>query len=917
LIGRTIERERLAAAFCSTASGEGRQLVIIGGEAGQGKTTLAAELARTAHAEGAVVLYGRADEVAGIPYEPFVEALGHYLGHADAAVLATHAPVRLSDLGRLVPEVRRRLPDLTPATSTDPDAERWIAFGAVAGVLNDLSRRAPVVIVLDDLHWADPSSLLLLRHLAHSDLGRVLLLAIYRDSEAAATHPLTDTLVALHREAGVQRVGLGGLADSEVVDLVEAAAGRTLDEDEVALAHALHRDTDGNPFFVGEILRHLAETGVVVQRDGAWHAAVESSSVGLPDSVHEVIAARIARLEPGAQQILSTAATIGQEFEIDLLTAASGLDEDSVLNLLEAAAATAVVAELGTTPGRYRFTHALFQHGLYERLGATRQARLHRRVAETLETLCEDNPDTRAAELARHWLSAHPPDLAKVATYARLAGDQALAALSPSEGLRWYGEAVSALAHVPDDRARASCLVGLGEAQAQSGDVANRSTLLEAARLAQSLGDIDTLLRAAVALIDDNGIWSATGTSTPEGEEARDRALAAAIGPEDSTARVRLLALGGSPEDQGEALAMARRLGDPATIIFAIRCQDLWSRPGLAAELKAGVAQVEELAAETPDAVTRFWAACWRALMHLQVGGGADIRRCHDAAFQIASEVGQPALLWQAVSAQGWSSLLAGNANRAEALATQALEIAAGTGQPNAMRAYGAQLAAIRWHQGRLDELVDMLAPFASDATAVSAAFRAALALALADSDHVDARSILDNERRSGFPAPDNNYRPTYLAVFAVVAAAVRDKAAAKILYDRLEPWSHLVIWGANTVSGAVALPLGSLATVLGRHEVAATHFARALEIHERLSAPFFIARTQLEWARIVLARAKPEDHDRALAMLEKARDLAHTYRCAVVQRHAEDLIPAAMAASVPAGDTGGPDHPPSAFGIG
>ena len=225
---------------------------------------------------------------------------------------------------------------------------------------------------------------------------RVLVLGTYRDSELSHSHPLTDTLAALRRHSGVSRIELAGLNDNDVVAYLEAAAGQTLDDAGVGLAHAVYRETDGNPYFVSEVLRHLAETRTIYQdATGRWTSEITLEQVALPDSVREVIGARVGRLGKNAERVLSVAAVIGRDFDLELLARATKTTEDDLLDILEAASAVALVREPDDASGRYNFAHALIQHTLSEDLGPNRRARVHRQVAEALEDLCGDHPGRR------------------------------------------------------------------------------------------------------------------------------------------------------------------------------------------------------------------------------------------------------------------------------------------------------------------------------------------------------------------------------------------------------------------------------------------------------------------------------------------------------------------------------------------
>ena len=272
VVGREAETQAMTDATKRVAGGEGREVLLVSGEAGLGKTTLVAEAARAAFDNGACVLFGHCEEDLATPYQLFSEALKHYVTHAPEDQLRAHVEEHGSELSRLVPALASRIPDLPASKATDTDTERFLLFAAVVDLLATVSKQWPIVLVLDDLQWADKGSLLLLRYLAAAEQAmRVLILGTFRDSELSRSHPLLETLGALHRQTGVSRLELTGLDDIGVVALLEASAGQTLDEAGVGLTHAVYRETDGNPFFVREVLRHLSETGAIYQdATGRW-----------------------------------------------------------------------------------------------------------------------------------------------------------------------------------------------------------------------------------------------------------------------------------------------------------------------------------------------------------------------------------------------------------------------------------------------------------------------------------------------------------------------------------------------------------------------------------------------------------------------------------------------------------------------
>ena len=399
------------------------------------------------------MLYGRCDEDLGVPYQPWGQALGLLVKEASQKVLDAHVERHGAALARLAPALRERMPQLPSAGESDPETERYLLYAAVADLLERAGDREPLLLVLDDLHWADQQTLSLLHQvLTTAPSMRAMVLGTYRDSDLGHDHPLTALLADLHRDQGGERMRLTGLESGDVVALMEAAAGQELDADGRELADEIARETAGNPFFAGELLRHLSESGAIErQEDGRWRVVGELSELGLPRSVREVIGRRVERLGSDARMALSAAAVIGRDFDLDLLLAAVDLSEAQLLDLLDGAVAASLLQESSERAGRFTFTHALAEHSLYEDLGATRRARLHKRIAEDLEERLGDEPGERLGELAAHWAAAvvTSEDADKAMHYAQRAAERALRQLAPEEAVRWYRQALELCDRVP------------------------------------------------------------------------------------------------------------------------------------------------------------------------------------------------------------------------------------------------------------------------------------------------------------------------------------------------------------------------------------------------------------------------------------------------------------------------------------
>ena len=364
-----------------------------------------------------------------------------------------------ADLATLIPALRDRIPGLPPSTGSDPEGQRHLLFASVTALLASASTARPVVVVLDDLHWADPSTFLLLRHLVRTDgLSQLTVIGTYRSSEVDRTAALTDTLASLRREPGVERIELDGLADAEVSSLMASGSGHNLGAELSGLAEHLRQETGGNPFFLLELIRHLVESGWLFQEDGRWQARPDLSALGIPESLREVVGQRIGRLGDLPAALLTTAAVIGRDFDVAFVAALAGVAEEDAIDACDRAVGARLLSEVA--PGAYSFAHAVVQYTLYESQGPTRRALAHRRVAEMLERLHGEGPGPRAGEIARHWLAGHrPEDTPKAIDYARWAAEAAVSGLAPEEAVRWYSEA---LALEPDGRLLTTLLIGLG-----------------------------------------------------------------------------------------------------------------------------------------------------------------------------------------------------------------------------------------------------------------------------------------------------------------------------------------------------------------------------------------------------------------------------------------------------------------------
>lgn len=514
-IGRQPELAVLTAAVDNALSGRG-QMVMLAGEPGIGKTRLAQELISRAESLGAQVMLGRCHEEQGVPpYWPWIQAIRSRVNDSDPEQLRSEMGTGAAEIAEIVADIKERLPNVGPPPKVEsPEQAQFRLFDSITTFLKTASQTQPLVLFLDDLHWADQPSLSLLRFAA-KELGshRLLLLGTYRDVDLNRRHPLAETLGELTRERLFQRVQLRGLPQEDVARLIEITSGNSIPP---GLVEAVHSQTDGNALFVTEVVRMLAQEGDLnaesVEETDTW-------TIRIPEGVREVIGRRLNRLSEGCNQALTVASIVGREFTLDQLwpsmedpPAGPGpaITRDFLLEALEEASAGRVIEEMGETVGRYQFTHALVQETLSSELSLTQRVRLHARVAESLETLYGLEAEAHAAELAHHFVQAQTvTGVEKVVRYSLAAGYKAVNVRAYDEALTHFergltakGVRLTGLEPAEDDEA-AALLLGLGNAQlgtfvrSSTGQVAE--TLTRAFDYYVSVGDSERAVTVALS----------------------------------------------------------------------------------------------------------------------------------------------------------------------------------------------------------------------------------------------------------------------------------------------------------------------------------------------------------------------------------------------------------------------------------
>jgi AAA ATPase domain len=900
-VGRERELDALAAGLHDAASGRPRYFLVTG-DAGIGKTRTTEELVRRAQLPESRVLWGRAPEQAGAPsYWPWIRALEHYITRADARTLpealAGDGPV----LAYLVPAIRQRCPDIDPVAPRGGDVEaRFTLLDAVTGFLRRAAATDPLLLVLEDLHWADEASLTLLGFVAGElRATRLLLVATCREHEPhQRMRGFADAVRLAHR------IALRGLDRTAVGDLIARA---TLDAPDPALVARLHDLTGGNPFYLDEVLRVLADDDRL--RDRGRDAA----PVPLPDSVRETLRRRLEPLDPEDRELLSLASVVGREFDVVLLSAAAGSSADAALGHL-AAAVTAGLLEESSTAGRFRFAHALVHETVYGDLLPAARARFHQRVAAALEArAAAEHADAPLAELAAHYARAAPLGTAAQAVeWCVRAAEQAAGLFAYGDAIAHYERALAALALLaPDERRRLQLHLALGEVAVRAARYPQaRQAFEQAARRARALGDKDSFVLAALSFAEAS---PPTGASNPALIALLQEALVA-VGEADGFSRALTLAMLGqalyfseldrSQALSAEALATARRTGDPVALSLALLYRQVaLSGPGDVEERLAMVDEARTVAGSIGFEPALHHGEVARVFCLLELGRVGEAAEAVARMQQDAERVRLPDRQWRALVHRAGLAILDGRFAEAVRVAAEALAVRREASDPTAMRLFTMQTYLCRRETGELGGLEDPIRTQTAEYPTLGS-WRCLLAELLAETGRLEeARVILDSLAPEDFAAirRDFNYPPA-LALLATPVSLLEDRQRAATLYRLLLPFAErnvvLPVYSPAAL-GSAHLYLGILAATERDPERAATHFEAALAANARLGARPALAHTQHEYARLLLSRAHPGDRERAADLRAAALELAEA--CGMTRLRADLMeLPSAGAPDAP-----------------
>lgn len=862
LLGRAAEIAALHGAVDHALAGRGR-VVLLAGEPGIGKTTLAVDAAEYADGRGARVLWGACWEGEGAPaFWPWIQVLRAYAGQVDDDELRATVGPGAADVVRVVPELADRFRELPASADVDPEQARFRLFDAVASMLCRAASRRPLLLVIDDLQWADESSLRLLSFVAAQlATNPVAVVGPYRSTEVGPDHPLASVIQDVARRSEV--VGIDGLDTDAVADLMASTAGTDLNAD---LAAAVHRRTGGNPLFVAEITRLLKA------HDALARAEV---SVGVPAGVREVIERRLVRLPQRCIELLTLAAVVGEEFSADVVAAAAATSVVEVMEHVEAAVVEGAVRALERT--RYCFAHALFREALYDGHGAIARAQLHLQVANALEARALEGGDVTAAELANHFAQAAlTGETKKAVHYAALAGEDATRSLAYAEAVAHYERAVGVLDMAGGTESeRAELLLDLGGARWRAGD---RSTaehdIHRAVELARRAGRKDVLASAALALRSLGGVSGMAGNERIQLlEEAR-----IALGDEETALRARVLAglaqeryHSWLPEEEsgtagdlaGQAVELARRLDDLDTLAAALLARhDAAWLPGREDERLETATELAAVARRAGNRELAVEALLLQATALLERADALAIGRLDEFVTE-AERLHQPHFDYLAATRRVSLALIAGDLDAFDRHMARAVQLGDAHGEPDATlvgstqvggraflvgdHAASLEVSRRNYRPGLYEELT--LVQQALVLVAEGATERASGLLGGIDVDEIA-------------PRYRTNYGWLYMLVSLTEAAVAVGNGDMIAALDRwLTPYADkcAVIAGSVGFAGSVSHALGMLRAASGRPDEARAAFDGALRAYERLGARGWAERTRAAMATLVPGNNTPD----------------------------------------------------------
>ncbi len=884
-IGREKELRMVLQALDDAAAGHGR-ILLISGEPGIGKTSTAGIAAELAKGKSFSCHWGHCYDGSGAPpYWPWMQLLRSWLESCSDDVLHTYPPERLGRISELVSEIHRRFPDLPlPESSAGDDVARFKLFDAITGIWTKEAQSEPLLLVIDDLHWADIPSLKLLEFFSREVSSRPLVLLItYRDTEIGRDHPVSSTLGDLSRRPGLLRLQLKGLNLLESSQFMAIVSGSSLP---TTMVTNIHDRTEGNPLYLSEMARYLHKE----KQTALFNVGADSEEPGpLPLGIKEVISRRLMQLSPECNAFLDMAAVIGRRFKLLLLHELLPESLKTQQKKLLGEALEAHILQAAQDTGSYQFSHALIRDALYEDLEEEERLELHRQIAERLEQAHQQQPMQYVIPLAYHAFAALPlTDTGQVLNWVTAAGKRAAELLAFEDASRYFKQALSLTEGQSASELQQQLYRQLGLSLLNAGEnLQALAAFRGAADMAEQLAMHEAFAEAAISFEEASWRIGIPGHKAVEILRKAETYL----GNSDERLRIQLLSaltralifvgqLEESRQVNAEAEMLARKHNDAASLVFVLLSglAARWGPERLASRLSAA-REAMQLAQQQGDKLRLVDLAGWYMFDLMEAGD-------HDAALQafemqtrLAQSLHQPYWLYVGALFKTTMALFHGQLQESERLAVRAAEIGEQlTGQDTA-GVFGLQIFNLRREQGRLAEIEPVLTQFLKHAPKENT-WRPGLAILYTELGRLDeARIEFDALAEDDFAViPRDALWPGCLTYLSEVCVQLDDKARAAQLYEYLLPHDgyNIVVGAFTACHGAAARLIGMLATTLERWEDAERHFTSAIASNKKQGAAPWLAHSYYEYARMYLLRLQEGDQEQAQTLLDQAQAMTH-----------------------------------------
>jgi serine/threonine protein kinase/tetratricopeptide (TPR) repeat protein len=887
-VGREPELKQLQSAFDGAMSGQGA-LTMVMGEPGIGKTALCEQLSTYVTLRGGRTLVGHCYEEGSLslPYLAFVEAMRSYVLSRELKDLREELGTGAIDVARIVSEVGERL-KIKPRPQKDPEEERYRLMQAVTGFLTNTAAIQPLLIVLEDLHDADKGTLDMLTHVSrHLTGARLLIVGTYRDVEVDRNHPLSAALADLRRISTYGRVILRGLNADEVRRMLETITRESVPW---GLAEAVHRQTEGNPLFVQEVVRYLAEEGLITQKDGRWRPTKDTPlEMNIPEGLRDVIGKRLSLLSAECNQLLSVASVIGREFSLETLKNVVNANEEIFVGALKDAVRLSVLEERSQVGiVRYRFAHAFFRQTLYEEMIAPQRLKLHQQVARALETQYAKRLEEHASELAEHFSqSTDPADLAKAVSYGKLAAKRATDVYAYGEAARLLEQALKVQRVLdPDDKGKiCDLLLALGDALSLGGEPLRAANVVleEAFNLAEAAGDKTRAARACSLAVF--GLNAGGGTTTPiwtRPETGRWMERADRYAEPDTLARAwadigmgQLKCILGLYTQQNmlsteglhsytRAIELARRLGDPEAFWFSA-C--MWMIYASTPQHTAERWRLAEEVSGWPRTGLRTSTHGITLLMvgstFLESGQRQRAEKCFSEMKEVLEHSGQANLILAALAVDGGIAIMDGRLEEAVEISNHIAVRSKELGLEEFAATFTALSLQPLIYLGRYDEISRLL-------DYLPLGTKIALQMILKPVTQAESAEILDKlvMNRPGVGTSQDETMSAVDIYNLEAAVHTGHHKAAELLLRRLAE--------SNTHSGGILGEgcydrfFGGAAALLGRYDEARKHYQEAIKFCTEIQFRPELALSQLQMAELLLQHY-PDEKKEALEHLDFA----------------------------------------------